>query len=149
MDLLKRDKVAYFCSRQYAPKAVLASYDWATAQRDKVIISTFHSPLERDVMDFLLQKKRPIIYVLPARMYRRVPIRFREAITEGRLLLVSLQSDSQCRSCQRYANQAANYILSIVSEIVFGSIASGSNTDKLYSSLNTDGFHGRILKIIS
>ena len=47
MDLLQQPKIAYFCSRNYAPKAVLASYDWATAQRDKVIISTFHSPLEK------------------------------------------------------------------------------------------------------
>ena len=81
--------------------------------------------------------------------WTRADWRIGDAITEGRLLLVSLQSDSQCRSCQRYANQAANYILSIASEIVFGSIASGSNTEKLYSSLNTDDFHGRTLKIIS
>ena len=75
IDLLQRDKVAYFCSRNYAPKAVLASYDWATAQRDKVVISTFHSPLERDVLDFLLRNHQPVIYVLPARMYKRVPVR--------------------------------------------------------------------------
>ena len=40
IDLLKQPLVAFFCSRRYAPKAVLTSYDWATAQRDKVVIST-------------------------------------------------------------------------------------------------------------
>ena len=135
MDLLKRDKVAYFCSRNYAPKAVLASYDWATAQRDKVVISTFHSPLEKDVLFFLLRNKQPVIYVLPARMYKRVPARFKEALDEGLLLLIALQPDNQYRYSQQRANTAIHYVLTMTSEVVFGSIAKGSNTEKIASSL--------------
>ena len=138
MDLLKRDKVAYFCSRNYAPKAVLASYDWATAQRDKVVISTFHSPLEKDVLDFLLHNCQPVIYVLPARMYKRVPERFKEALDAGRLLFVSLQPDNQYRYSQQRANTAIRYVLNIATEVVFGSIAKGSNTEKIAESLSSD-----------
>ena len=136
MDLLKRDKVAYFCSRNYAPKAVLASYDWATAQRDKVVISTFHSPLEKDVLDFLLRNHQPVIYVLPARMYKRVPPRFQSALDAGHLLFVSLQPDNQYRYSQHNANQATRYILDLATEIVFGSIAPGSNTEQLYNTID-------------
>ncbi len=134
MDLLNQPLVAFFCSRHYAPQAVLASYDWATAQHDKVVISTFHSPLERDVMDFLLQKKQPFIYVLPARMYKRVPERFQEALDEKRILFISLVSDSVRMYSSTNAQVANSYILSLASEAVFASIAKDSSTEKLYQT---------------
>lgn len=132
-DLLNQPLVAFFCSRRYAPQAVLASYDWATAQHDKVVISTFHSPLERDVMDFLLQRKQPFIYVLPARMYKRVPERFQQALDENRILFISLVSDSVRMYSATNAQTANRYILSLASEVVFGSIAEGSHTERLYN----------------
>lgn len=132
-DLLNQPLVAFFCSRRYAPQAVLASYDWATAQHDKVVISTFHSPLERDVMDFLLQKKQPFIYVLPARMYKRVPERFQQALDENRILFISLVSDSVRMYSATNAQAANRYILSLASEAVFASIAEGSSTERLYN----------------
>lgn len=133
-DLLNQPLVAFFCSRRYAPQAVLASYDWATAQHDKVVISTFHSPLERDVMDFLMQKKYPLIYVLPARMYKRVPVRFREALDEGRILFISLCNENVRMYGKDNSCVANRYILSLASEAVFASIAKESSTEKLYQS---------------
>ncbi len=124
-DLLNQPLVAFFCSRRYAPQAVLASYDWATAQHDKVVISTFHSPLERDVM-----------YVLSSRMYSRIPIRFKEPLAEGRMLIVSLFPDTVSRYNDQTAYTANRYILSIASEVVFGSIAEGSHTEKLRSRID-------------
>lgn len=144
-DLLHQSLVAFICSRNYSPQAVLASYDWATAQRDKVVISTFHSPLERDVMDFLLQKKQPIIYLLPARMYKRVPERFCEALNEGRLLFISLCSDTVRMYGKINAQSANRYILSLTSEVVFASIATGGFTEQLYQSLDKDKYTITIL----
>lgn len=134
IDLLKQPLVAFFCSRRYAPKAALASYDWATAQRDKVIISTFHSPLEKDVLEFLLKNKQPVIYVRTKRIYRRVPERFKEALDENRILFVSLFPDTVERDSDATAYQTNRYILANASEVVFGSIEEGSNTEKLAKS---------------
>ena len=139
MDLLQQRKVAFFCSRQYAPKAVLASYDWATAQRDKVVISTFHSPLEKDVLHFLLKNRQPVIYVLPARMYKRVPSYLQKALEEGLLLLISFQSDSVRMYSQTNANQTIRYVLDAADEIVFGYIAPDSNNARLSESLRASG----------
>ena len=144
-DLLNQPLVAFFCSRRYASQAVLASYDWATAQRDKVVISTFHSPLERDVMDFLLQKKQPFIFVLTARMYKRIPARLQEALDDGRLLLISLQSENVRMYSQDNANRANRYILSLTHDVVFGSIEQGSNTEQLYQSLDKNDYNTTIL----
>ena len=138
MDLLQQRKVAFFCSRNYAPKAVLASYDWATAQRDSVIISTFHSPLEKDVLHFLLKNRQPVIYVLPARMYKRVPSYLQKALEEGLLLLISFQSDSVRMYSQTNANQAIRYVLDTADEIVFGYIAPDSNNARLSQSLREE-----------
>ena len=136
IDLLKQPLMAFFCSRRYAPKAVLASYDWATAQRDKVVISTFHSPLEKDVLEFLLKNKQPVIYVLPARIYKRVPVRFKEALDEGRILFVSLQSENVRMYSQPNADKAICYIIDHAEEIVFGCVAPNSNNERLLQSLH-------------
>lgn len=139
MDLLQRPKIAYFCSRNYAPKTVLASYDWATAQRDDVIISTFHSPLEKDVLHFLLKNHQPVIYVLPARMYKRIPKDLQDAMNEQRLLLISFQSENIRMFSQKNANYAIRYILDAADEIVFGYIAPDSNNARLSESLRASG----------
>lgn len=139
MDLLQQPKIAYFCSRNYAPKAVLASYDWATAQRDSVIISTFHSPLEKDVLHFLLKNHQSVIYVLPARMYKRIPKNLQDAMNEQRLLLISFQSENIRMYSQEHSNQAIRYVLDIANEIVFGYIAPDSNNARLSESLRASG----------
>lgn len=139
MDLLQQPKIAYFCSRNYAPKAVLASYDWATAQRDNVIISTFHSPLEKDVLHFLLKNHQPVIYVLPARMYKRIPKNLQDAMNEQRLLLISFQPENIRMYSQEHSNQAIRYVLETANEIVFGYIAPDSNNARLSESLRTSG----------
>jgi hypothetical protein len=85
-------------------------------------------------MDFLLQKKQPLIYVLPARMYKRVPVRFREALDEGRILFISLCNEDVRMYGEDNSYAANRYILSLASEAVFASIATESSTEKLYQS---------------
>lgn len=134
MDLLKQPMVAYFCSKEYTAQSVLLSYDWATDQKQagKVVISTFRSPIEQDVLHFLLKNNQPVIVVLNKRMYKRIPKHLKEAYEAGRLLFISLCSETAIRSGQVQANQANRYALSLVSEVVFGCVTPGSNTEKLY-----------------
>ncbi len=73
-------------------------------------------------------------YVLPARMYKRVPERFQQALDENRILFISLVSDSVRMHSATNAQTANRYILSLASEAVFASIAPGSSTEELYNS---------------
>lgn len=137
-DLLSQDKVAYICSKEYTPQSVLLSYDWATEQKveGRVVISTFRSPLEADVLHFLLKSKQPAIIVLTSRMYKHVPAKYKEALDEGRLLIISLCSEKIARGSQATAYHANRYILSQVTHVVFGCVTPGSNTEKLYKSID-------------
>jgi hypothetical protein len=64
--LLECEKAAFLCSSRYTSEAVLKSYDWALEQRKagKCVISGFHSPLEKDVLDILLKGTQPVILAL-------------------------------------------------------------------------------------
>lgn len=130
--LEQKNIVAYFCSQRYRPKAIMATYDWANALSEKVVISTFHSPLERDVLSILLKRKIPAIIVLPKRMYRRIPEQYKEALNEGRLLFISLTTDNIIRIGKENAHKANQYALSLAQEIVFGTINPDSSTERLY-----------------
>lgn len=133
-DLLKQPMVAYFCSKEYTAQSVLLSYDWATDQKQagKVVISTFRSPVEVDVLHFLLKNRQSVIVVLNKRMYKRIPEQFKEAYEAGQILFISLSPETAIRSGQVQANRANRYALSLASEVVFGCATPGSNTENLY-----------------
>jgi len=68
-DLLKRPKTGLLCSRKCPADKILEAYDqfkaWA-ADPESVIISSFHSPVERECLRLLLKGKAGII-LCPAR----------------------------------------------------------------------------------
>jgi hypothetical protein len=132
MKLLEQNIVAYFCSQHYRPKAIMTSYDWAYSLSNQVVVSTFHSPLERDVLSILIKQKVPVIIMLPRRMYRRIPEQFQQALAEGRILFISLSADNVIRVGKENAHKANLYALSLAQEVVFGCVNPGSNTEKIY-----------------
>lgn len=146
MRLLEQNMVAYFCSQRYRPKAIMATYDWANALSEQVVISTFHSPLERDVLSILLKRKISAIIVLPKRMYRRVPEQYQEALNEGRLLFIALYADNVTRVGKENAHKANQYALSLAEEVVFGTINPNSNTERLYEKAKRETRNITLLK---
>ena len=107
-DLLKKKKWGFLASRQVASNEVLLCYDWAT-ERSKsgdCVVSGFSSKMEKDVLHFLLKGKSPIIMVLARRMYAKLPEEWRNAISEGRMLIVSTsQAVRQSRQTALLRNQ--------------------------------------------
>jgi hypothetical protein len=90
-DLLKLSKTALLCSRQVPASVVLKCYDWAIEQRDQgnCVISGFHSQLEKDVLDYLLNGKQPIILVLARGLKKRIEPELTKPLEEGRLLILT------------------------------------------------------------
>jgi predicted Rossmann fold nucleotide-binding protein DprA/Smf involved in DNA uptake len=107
-DLLKRKKWGFLASRQVASNKVLLCYDWAT-ERSKsgdCVVSGFSSKMEKDVLHFLLKGKSPIIVVLARRMYAKLPEEWRNAVNDGRMLIVSTsQAVRQSRQTALLRNQ--------------------------------------------
>lgn|GEM_PF-758148 len=66
ISILEQPKTAFLCSRRVPADAVLKCYDWAIQMREagRCVISGFHSPLEKDVLHYLLKGKQPVIMAL-------------------------------------------------------------------------------------
>ena len=118
-DLLHLPKTAFLASSTIPVEMVMRSYEWAIAMRKegRCIISGFSSKLERDVWNFLVKGKQPIILVLARSLYLRVPPELQSLLDAGRLLIISTSaSDRQSKATAQARNR---YICELADQIVF------------------------------
>ncbi len=90
--ILSERKTGLFCSVRCSGDAILGAYSSARKLRDDgiVVISGFHSPVEKECLRILLRGKQPIIICLARALGKiRLPPEWREALDAGRLLLLS------------------------------------------------------------
>ena len=94
-DLLDRRLVAFFASRNSPPEALGLATRWAReiATTDKIVISGFHSPIERAVLDILLMEGCSVVVTLGRALYRRIPAHLQVAYTKNRLLFISFRDN--------------------------------------------------------
>jgi len=128
-ELLKQKKTAFLASSTIPPEMVLRCYDWATAGHDGCVVSGFSSKLEQDVLHFLLKAKCPVILVLARGMYKVVPEELKEAMEEGRLLMISVSN--AVRQSKATAHARNRYICEIADQILFVGVSEKSSLYKL------------------
>ena len=116
-ELLKQHKTAFLASSTIPPDMVLECYDWATAKHEGCVVSGFSSKMEQDVLHFLLKAKCPVILVLARQMYKVIPEELKEAMEEGRLLIVSVSN--AVRQSKATAHARNKYICEIADQILF------------------------------
>ena len=94
-DLLERHLVAFFASCSVTSEAESRCIAWAESicNTDTVVISGFHSPLEKKILNILLEHKHPVALFLGRAMYKRIPAEYQKAIDEGRMLIDSTTMD--------------------------------------------------------
>ena len=124
-ELLKQHKTAFLASSTIPPDMVLKCYDWATGKHEGCVVSGFSSKLEQDVLHFLLKAKCPIILVLARCMYKVIPEELKEAIEEGRLLMISVSNAVRQSKVTAYARN--KYICEIVDQILFVGVSEKSS----------------------
>ena len=95
--LLDRYLVAFFASRETPEDVAPKALRWAemVCQTDKVVISGFHSPLEKQVLAVLIKHKHPLILALGRTIYKRIPAEYAQPIEEGRMLIVNITNSSR------------------------------------------------------
>ena len=134
--LLSRYLVAFFASRTSPPEALDLTRHWALkiAQTDKVVISGFHSPIERAALDILLAEKCSIVVTLGRSLYHRIPTRLQRAYSENRVLFISFRDYSR----PSFANsQLRNWATAnLATEAVFAPFNPDSQLSTLYYSLS-------------
>lgn len=118
--LLKEYKLGFLCSSWIGSQAILPCYDWATAlPLGNVVMSGFHSPIERDILQILLNTGHRVIVVLARRLYATIPPEWQKAIGEQRMLIISTAPEAS-RVGRLAAQQRNDYIAQLSDRLVFG-----------------------------
>ena len=134
LDLLRLPLTALFCSRKCPGDAILKAYDLARELREKEIpvISGFHTPVEKDMLEILLKGKGPIV-ICPARELEgmRMPKVWSQSVQQGQLLLVSMFDQKTHRVTKETAHQRNLLVAGLARERVFVHVESGGETEKV------------------
>jgi len=144
MDILNNHKIAFLCSRKCPAEIVLKAYDWAINMRDtgKCVISGFHSRIEKDVLKYLLKGSQPLIIVLARGMKKRFKPELREAISQGRLLVIAPFDDKVKYITEETAYIRNKYMLELADEIYVPYYTKGGLIEQALKSSN----HNLLLK---
>ena len=135
-ELLDRYLVAFFASRETPEDVAKRACQWAEmiCQTDKVVISGFHSPVEKEVLRILLEHKHPVVLFLGRAMYKRIPAEYQEAIDEGRMLIDTV------RDFERHSWNSAQtrnwYVAGIADEIYFAPFDETSKLSPMHYHFN-------------
>lgn len=131
--LLEEYKTALLCSRQIPASVVLKSYDWAIEQRNagRCVISGFQSPIERDVLHFLLKGEQPIILVLARNLPKKIPDELHPALDKGRLLIISPFTNEVKRITSHTAFMRNRYMILLADEVFIPFVKPGGSLEKL------------------
>ena len=126
-------KTAFLCSDKFSAGSVLKSYDWVGEMKraNKCVMSGFQSKLESDVFELLLKGNSPLIWVLARGMLDRAPVKLREHIKSGRLLIVSPFDKTIKRPHRGLAFERNQFIVDNADDVVFAHIHVGGMLERL------------------
>lgn len=95
--LLDRPTVAFFASREVSPSLRERALRWAEAccRSDRVVLSGFQSPLEKELFRLLLRARHPLVWGLGRRLYSRYEPEVEAALAEGRMLIFAVRNASR------------------------------------------------------
>jgi len=135
-DILNLPKTAFLCSRQIPASVVLKCYDWAIAERESgnCIISGFHSPLEKDVLHYLLKGTQPIIIALARGLKIRVEAELKKPLDQGRLLIITPFDASVKRVTTATAAIRNRMMIEIADKVVVGYASPGGQLEQLLAN---------------
>ena len=131
-DLLDRKLTVFLSSKTIATDKVMACYDWATSldSTTDCVVSGFQSPMEQDVLYFLLKKRIPVIVVLARAMYKQIPDYLKEAFNDERVLFVSISNNSRVNKATAMTRN--KYVVDMSENILFGMFNESSSLYEVY-----------------
>lgn len=116
---------AFFASHQCSGAAIRAAMDWALQQvkARQVVISGFHSPLERSVLEVLLTADAPAVLALvqdPTRI--RLPAPWKQAAQRGTLAIIG-PAAVRGRLTAEMASERNEWVAAMASQFVIAHAA--------------------------
>ncbi len=138
--LLDEPLLGLLVSRQCPGSVLLKTLDrvpkWV--KENRIILSGFHSPLEQQVLRSVLRRKGRVIKLLARGLteYRALSDE-REALKEGRLLVLTACSPEVRRTTRATALERNRLVLALASEVLAPHIAEGSPLAMLLAERDT------------
>ena len=120
------------CSVRCPGSIVIQTFDAIRELRDAglVVAGGFHSPMEKECLDFLLRGEQPVI-VCPAKglALPRLPTTWRAAIDAGRVLLLSPFGDTVTRTTQAQAETRNEFIAALAHAVLIPHASPGGKAE--------------------
>ena len=133
LDILKQDKLAFFCSVRCPGALILQTHDLAQQLRQAgvTVIGGFHSPIERECLKILLRGTQPLI-LCPARSLTKLRIQseLKKSLEAGRLLFLSPFAHHRHRSDVEMALYRNRSVAALADRIFVGYAAPSSKTEQ-------------------
>ena len=132
LDVLRQKTLALFCSVKCPGDLILQTYDLARQLRDAgiVVISGFHSPMEKECLSLLLKGKQPVICCPAKRLTaNRLPKECAGPISDGRLLMVSPFGERIKRARQGIARLRNEFVAALADQVFVAYAAPGGKTE--------------------
>lgn len=122
------------CSVQCPGSIVIKTFDAIRELRnaETVVVGGFHSPMERECLEFLLRGKQPII-ICPAKGLGnpRLPTDWRAAIDSGRLLLATPFADSVRRTTKAQSQIRNEFVVALAAAVLIPHASPGGKAEAI------------------
>ena|SRR4030067_713373 len=142
IELLNKPLLAIFSSAKCPASLILNAHDYAKEIRDGEmgVISGFHSPAEREVLEVLLKGKCPIIVVLGRRLKNaRIPAAWKTEIEKGRMLIISQFSEKQAYVTKEMSLKRNDLAARIAGRVLIVHASEGGSLESQVEKWNTNG----------
>jgi len=133
--ILQQPLLGLFCSQKCPGELILKAYDVARQLREQrqIVVSGFHSPLEKDLLPILLRGDQPVVMCLARNLESyRISKNQKALIDKGQLLLVSpVFKQSQSRITLQTTQIRNLLIVQICSQVLIIHAEPGGSLDQL------------------
>lgn len=132
--LLGLRKVAVFSSRRCPPERMLFAFDWARAlpESGTALIGGFHSPIEQECLAIALRRHLPVIICVGRSFSRMRPaVEWRQAVDDGRMLILSTFSANARRLTEERSVERNHFAAALADEIFFVHAEPGGHAETL------------------
>ena len=140
--LLEEPLTALFCSTRCPGDLILRTYDLARTMRDAEVpvIGGFQTPMEKECLRLLLRGEQPVV-ICPARSIEniRIPIEWRPAFEEERLLVLSPFPSHQQRPTAETAERRNDLVASLAAQVFIAHASPSGKTEAFARRLAADG----------
>lgn len=133
-EILRHKRLGLICSIRCPGSVVIKTFDAIRELRDAgvVVAGGFHSPMEKECLDFLLRGEQPVIVCLPKGLARpRLPRVWRAAIDAGRLLVLSPFDPAVTRTTGAQAQVRNEFIAALCHAVLIPHAVPGGKAESL------------------